>query len=107
MLVGACGFSPGRTASTGTGNLQVVWSVLQPNEYDTFTDNISSGNVAAPKRGLGVGAPAQTRSDVAMGTSGSMVAFRSDISLKDRIMVQPFTGQRLEMPVGFISSSLA
>ncbi len=79
----------GPTASTGTGNLQVVWSVLKPNEYDTLTDNISSGNVAAPKRGLGVGAPAQTRSDIAMGTNGSMVVFRSDVSGKNRIMVQP------------------
>lgn len=79
----------GPTASTATGNLQVVWSVLQPNEYDTLTANISAANIAAPKRGLGIGTPAQTRSDVASGANGSMVVFRSDVSGKNRIMVQP------------------
>ncbi len=64
-------------------------ALLKNDEYDTFTANISSTNVAGPNRGLGIGAPAQTRSDVAMGTNGSMTVFRSDISGKRRIMVQP------------------
>jgi PKD repeat protein len=79
----------GPTASTGNGNLHVAWSVLRTNEYDTLTANISPVNVASPNRGLGIGRPAQTRSDVAMGTNGSMIVFRSDISGRNRIMVQP------------------
>jgi hypothetical protein len=75
--------------SGGNGNLQVAWSVLRTNEYDTLTANISPVNVASPNRGLGIGAPAQTRSDAAMGTNGSMTVFRSDISGRNRIMVQP------------------
>ena len=79
----------GPTASAGNGTVQVVWSVLQRNEYDTLTSNISATNVAGPIRGAGIGAPAETRSDVAMGATGSMVVFRSEISGKNRIMVQP------------------
>jgi PKD repeat protein len=79
----------GPTASTGAGNLQVVWSVFQKNEYDTLSANISSSNVAGRNLSTGSGAPAQTRSDVAMGASGSMIVFRSDFSGTNRIMVQP------------------
>jgi len=79
----------GPTASTGNGTVQVAWSVLKNDQWDTFTANISSTNVASQSRGIGVGAPSQTRSDVAMGTNGSMVAFRSDVAAKRRIMVQP------------------
>jgi PKD repeat protein len=79
----------GPTASTGNDTLQVIWSALRRNEYDTLTANISAANVADPSVGAGVGAPAQTRSDAAMGAAGSMVVFRSDFSGNNRIMVQP------------------
>ena len=79
----------GPTASTGTGNLQVVWSALANNEYDVQSANISSANVAGKTLAMGNGAPAQTRSDVAMGANGSMIVFRSDYSGTYRIMAQP------------------
>jgi PKD repeat protein len=83
------GPSSGPTASSGTGDLQVVWSVLQGNEFDVLSAHISSANVAAQTVAAAGSAPAQTRSDPAMGSSGSMIAFRSDISGGSRIMVQP------------------
>jgi PKD repeat protein len=84
------GAKSGPTASTGTGNLQVVWSVLtKTNEYDTQSINISSSNVAGRALPIGNGAPSQTRSDVAMGANGSMIVFRSDFSGTNRIMAQP------------------
>ena len=79
----------GPTASTGTGDLQVVWSVLQNNEFDVLSAHISSNNVAGRTNAIGVGAPAQTRSDVALGSTGAMIVFRSDVSGSARIMAQP------------------
>lgn len=82
--------SSGPSASPGSGTLQVVWSILLRNiEYDTSTVNISAVNVGGTPRGIGLGAPEQTRSDTAAGTNGFMVVFRSDISGKNRIMAQP------------------
>ena len=82
--------SSGPNASPGNGTLQVVWSILLRNsEYDTFTVNISAVNAGGRPRGIGLGAPEQTRSDTATGTNGFMVAFRSDISGRTRIMAQP------------------
>jgi PKD repeat protein len=79
----------GPSASTGAGMLQVVWSVFQSNEFDTFSAQISSNNVAGKTNPIGIGAPVQTRSDAAIGTTGSMIVFRSDISGTNRIMAQP------------------
>jgi PKD repeat protein len=79
----------GPTASTGGGNLEVVWSVLKANEFDTLSANVSSNNVAGKNISIGVSAPAHTRNDVAMGSDGAMIAFRSDIAGSNRIMVQP------------------
>ncbi|HEX4668063.1 MAG TPA: PKD domain-containing protein [Chthoniobacterales bacterium] len=87
----------GPTASAGGGTLQVVWSVLQNSEFDTLSAQINAGNVAGRTLSIGSGAPAQTRSDVAVGVSGSMIAFRSDFSGTNRIMAQPvdFNGRSL------------
>jgi PKD repeat protein len=79
----------GPTASTGVGDLQVVWSVLKASEFDTLSAHVSSNNVAGKNISIGVGAPAHTRSDVAIGSNGAMIAFRSDISGSNRIMAQP------------------
>jgi PKD repeat protein len=79
----------GPTASTGIGDLQVVWSVLQNGEFNVLSAHISSNNVAGRNTGVGLGAPAQTRSDVALGTAGAMIVFRSDVSGSARIMAQP------------------
>jgi len=84
------GAGSGPSASPGNGALQVVWSALQQNvEYDTFTVNISATNVAGPIRGISLGAPSQTRSDSAAGSTGFMVVFRSDISGRTRVMAHP------------------
>lgn len=79
----------GPTASPGGGKLQVVWSVLQNNEFDTLSAQITAGNVAGRTVPIGIGAPAETRSDAAMGVNGSMIVFRSDVSGADRIMAEP------------------
>jgi len=79
----------GPTASTGGGELQVAWTVLQASEYDTLTSHVSPANIPGRNLGLGVGAPEQTRNDVAMGLTGSMVVFRSDFSGTNRVMAQP------------------
>ncbi len=83
------GFGSGPTAATGTGSLQVVWSVLQSGEFDTLTGNVTASNTAGRNSPLGVGAPSQNRSDVAMGAEGAMFVFRSDIAGSNRIMAQP------------------
>ena len=79
----------GPTASTGGGELQVAWTVLQGSEYDSLTSHVSPANIPGRNLGLGVGAPEQTRNDVAMGLTGSMVVFRSDFSGTNRVMAQP------------------
>jgi PKD repeat protein len=83
------GLLSGPTASTGTGDLEVVWSVLQNNEFDVLSAHVSSNNIAGRNTAIGVGAPAQTRSDVALGSTGAMIVFRSDISGSARVMAQP------------------
>ena len=81
----------GPTAATPGGNLQIGWSELTSNnaEYDVWAANISPGFISGPKIAAGGGAPSQTRDDVAIGTDGSMIVFRSDFSNTFRIMVQP------------------
>ncbi|MDQ3200118.1 MAG: PKD domain-containing protein, partial [Verrucomicrobiota bacterium] len=46
-------------------------------------------NVIGSSIPTAIGAPAQTRGDVALGTSGSMIVFRSEISGSIRIKAQP------------------
>ena len=79
----------GPTASPGGGNLQVVWSVLKNSEFDTLSAQVTAGNVAGHTVSIGIGAPAESRNDAAMGANGSMIVFRSDISGANRIMAQP------------------
>ena len=79
----------GPTASVGGGTLQVVWSVLQKGEFDTLSAQINASNVPSHNLSIGIGAPAHTRSDVAVGATGAMIAFRSDVSGTNRIMAQP------------------
>ncbi len=79
----------GPTASVGDGGFHVVWSVLQATEFDVFSAHVSAVNIAGPTLATGSGAPAQTRADVALGASGSMVVFRSDVSGSSRIKAQP------------------
>ena len=83
------GAMSGPTASVGDGGVHVVWSVLQNNEFDVLSAHVSANNVAGPNLSTGSGAPAQTRGDVALGSNGSMIAFRSDISGARRIKAQP------------------
>lgn len=83
------GARSGPTASVGDGGLHVIWSVLQNNEFDVLSAHVSAANVPGPNLPTGNGAPAQTRGDVALGSNGSMIAFRSDISGASRIKAQP------------------
>jgi PKD repeat protein len=79
----------GPTASTGTGDLQVVWSVLQANEFNVLSAHLTSNNLAGRNLSIGIGAPAETRNDPAIGATGAMIVFRSDIAGSQRIKAQP------------------
>ena len=83
------GAMSGPTASVGDGGLHVAWSVLQNNEFDLLSAHVSAANVGGPNLPTGTGSPAQTRGDVALGTNGSMIVFRSDVSGSFRIKAQP------------------
>jgi PKD repeat protein len=87
--VAAAGVQTGRTAGNGGGALQVIWTAVTNNNSDVFTANISSGNVVGPSRPLSVGAPSQTRPDVATSGSGYMVVYRSSTDARSRILAQP------------------
>jgi VCBS repeat-containing protein len=81
--------STGPTASTPSGGVQLVWGSYISAENDIYSANVSAGNSAGPTKGLSLGGPMQVRSDTAVGTSGYMVIYRSDIGGMRRIMVQP------------------
>jgi len=87
--VALTGPSTGPTAGTATGGVQIVWAGYISAENDIYTANVSAGNSAGPTEGLSLGGPMQIRSDLAVGTDGYMVVFRSDIGAIRRIMAQP------------------
>ena len=87
--VAVAGVQTGPTAGNGAGALQVIWTEFTNNNYDVFTANISSGNVAGPSRTLSVGAPQQTQPDIATSGNGYMMVYRSATSTQGRVLAQP------------------
>ncbi|MCU0223270.1 MAG: PKD domain-containing protein [Acidobacteria bacterium] len=79
----------GPTASVGNGSLQLAWTVFAASTNDVVTANVSSSNVAGPNRTASTGAPAQSQPDLATGSNGFMVAYRSMTSARHRILAQP------------------
>ncbi len=90
--VAVAGLTPGPTAPSPSGGVQLVWSYFNislANSYDVFSASISADNVAEPIQTLSSGAPAQMHPDIAVGSSGYMLAFDSDVSGIHRVMAQP------------------
>ncbi|MCA9986584.1 MAG: PKD domain-containing protein, partial [Anaerolineales bacterium] len=83
------GVTLGATAVTNNGSMQMVRSEFANNEYDIFTTNVSASFVAGQPVALSVGAPAQVFADSAIGSAGSLVAYRSDTGSAYRLMAQP------------------
>ena len=87
--VALTGPSTGPTVGTSSGGVQIVWGSYISAENDIYTAHVSADNSAGPTEGLSLGGPMQIRSDLAVGTNGYMVVYRSDIGGTRRIMAQP------------------
>ncbi|HEU4403209.1 MAG TPA: PKD domain-containing protein [Candidatus Polarisedimenticolia bacterium] len=85
------GASTGLSASAGNGTVQLVRSefVTNDSDYDVFTGHIDSANVAGPERTLSIGAPSQSRPEVATSGSGYMMVYRSSTAAGNRVLAQP------------------
>lgn len=83
------GPKPGITASPGNGSVQIAWAENGPLNSDVYSANVSSSNVAGPTRIASLGAPAQVRPDVAIGSNGSMIVYRSVTATRYRVLAHP------------------
>jgi PKD repeat protein len=83
------GLTPGPTAATSAGGVQIGWVTYASSNNDVFTANISSGNTAGPSRMLSTGAPQQMRPDFAAGSDGTMAVYRSTTASTSRVMAIP------------------
>lgn len=79
----------GVSASAGNGSVQLAWSDFVTSNYEVFSAQIGSTNVAGPNRTLSVGAPAQLRNDMATSGNGYMMVYRSSTATRNRILAQP------------------
>ena len=86
------GLTPSSVAAGPSGGLQLVWADYDTT-YDVFSAAISAGNIGGPVKIISTGAPAQLRPDVAQGSNGYMVVYRSAISGQNRVMAQPLDAQ--------------
>ena len=98
--VALTGPSTGPTAGTLSGGVQIVWASYISAEDDIYTANVNAGNSAGATTGLSLSSPMQIRSDVAVGTNGYMVTYRSDIGGARRIMAQPLDANGDPIGVG-------
>jgi hypothetical protein len=90
----------GSLAGSGAGGVQAVWSearVTGPMPLDAFTAHISSSLVVGPDACVALGAPSQTQADLAAGSTGQLLVYRSAISGEQRILAHPLdsSGQAL------------
>ncbi len=85
----AANVQAGVSASAGNGSLQLAWSTFAGTNEDVFTANVSASNVGGATRTVSLGAPSQMRPDVAMGSGGSMVVYRSSTAARNRVLAQP------------------
>lgn len=90
--VAVAGLTPGPTAPSPSGGVQLVWSdfnIALANSYNVFSASISADNVAGPIQTPSSGTPAQMHPDIAVGSAGYMLVFNSDVSGVHRVMAQP------------------
>jgi len=83
------GAQTGLTASAGNGSVQAVRSDFVTSSYEVSSSYLSAANVSGPSRTLSVGAPSQLRADIATSASGTMLAYRSSIANRTRVLAQP------------------
>jgi hypothetical protein len=87
--VAIAGAKTGASASAGNGSVQLAWSEYVLTSAEVFSAYINASNAAGPTRTLSIGAPAQTRADVATSGSGYMLVYRSSTATRHRILAQP------------------
>lgn len=83
------GVQAGASAGNGAGGLHVAWTAYTNGNNDVFAANISPSNVGGTPRALSVGAPQQTRPDVATNGNGYMMVYRSSTAANSRVLAQP------------------
>lgn len=85
------GLMTGATAPSPGGGLQIAWSVYNSSMGDDeiVSAPIAANQTAGPILTLSLGAPSQSRPDLATSGSHTMVVFRSDTASGFRVMAQP------------------
>lgn len=83
------GLQTGAAAATANGGVMLAWTAYNGYNNDTVAGNITPDNGAGRTTTLSVGVPAQTRADVAGNGSGYLVAWRSESSAVNRVLVHP------------------
>lgn len=87
--VAVAGVQPGATAGNGAGGLHVAWTAYNNGNNDVFAANISPSNVGGTLQALSVGAPQQSRPDVATNGDGYLMVYRSSTDASSRVLAQP------------------
>ncbi len=107
--VAVSGPATGPTAGAPGGGVQIVWNAYTGYQNDVLAANVAADNTAGPNVTLSIGAPLQHRADVAAGSDGYMVVFRSDTASAHRVMAQPLdadgiplTAEPIELDIGDI-----
>lgn len=93
--IAVAGIVAGPTAASSNGDLQIAWTISDytlQNSFDVQSASILANNTAGPILTLSSSSPSQVRPDVAAGSSGYMMVFRSDLSRVNRVMAQPLDG---------------
>ncbi len=85
------GLMTGATAPSPGGGLQIAWPVYNAamSDDEIVSAPIAANQTAGPTLTLSVGAPSQSRPDLATSGSHTMVVFRSDTATGFRVMAQP------------------
>jgi PKD repeat protein len=101
------GITAGDTAGTGSGGLHFTWADFSDNEYDVFAATIDASAGVLANGGASTSTPRQYRADLAAGSSGYLLVYRSALAGLVRILAQPLdaagvptTAEPLELDQG-------
>ena len=83
------GPTAGFSAGDGAGGIHMAWNLYVNDQSDIISAHISAAQVAGPDHTLSTGAPMQLYADVAVGSNGYMVVYRSDTASAHRIHAHP------------------
>ncbi|MEY2404608.1 MAG: hypothetical protein QOD38_2159 [Acidimicrobiaceae bacterium] len=87
--VPVAGPAAGQTAGTGNGAFLIAWDAWSQGDSDVRSAAVSGVATASSTRPLSIGAPRQLRPDVAFGTGGAMLVYRSSTATTHRVMARP------------------